>query len=151
MPTKSYLEGFSNSNLLLDPFTQFPIISDDIQQTLARQLGFDYNLKLWKPFAVDTDGRLLVTTSPTKTGEANNSNADVALVSVLLLSANPTRKQYILANTGNETVYLTFDATAIAASGIPLAPDSFFSDDIYTGAVSAIALVGSNNVRIAEF
>lgn len=147
---ESYKDGFGNTDLQLDPYDKKPTISDNIQQTIARLLGWHAASLTYKTILADTDGRLLVSSSPTQSALATSSQANVLLVSVQLLAANPNRKQYILENLGANPIFLGFGSNAIAASGFSLPSGGIFADDVWVGAITAIALVGSNDVRIVE-
>lgn len=151
MPKKSILQGFNNLYVGLQPYDIEPNVSDDIQQTLSRMQGFDYSGGLWRPLKVDTDGRLSVSTSPTQGATGVNSAVSVGTSSTLVIAANASRRQLLLSNQGLQTIYITFGATAVLATGFPLPSLGGIFLDTYTGVVSAIAGTAGQDLRVVEF
>lgn len=150
MTKKSQFNGFGDTEFQIEPYEFNPNVSSDIQQTLSKVSGFNESNRIWKGLRVDPDGRLYVSSSPTQTNDAVNSAASVTTTSTLLLSENPDRRQYIIQNLGSSDIYLMFDTIAVAAQGIKIPSDGLFGDDVYQGAISAICLTGTADVRIVE-
>lgn len=149
-PKHAFKPGFANNDLQLNPYDVNPIIEDTIGQGISYLLGWHETSDSWKSVLVDTDGRVLVSTSPTQTETATNSAANVTNVSSNILAANDSRKQYIIQNLGTVPIYLKFGTPAVVASGFQLPVNGIFVDDVYTGVVSAITASGSSDVRIVE-
>lgn len=149
---KVFRSGFWRTDLNLDPFTTEPKVSLDIDQTLARLLGFDYAGEQFRLVRVDADGRLLISSSETNTTSAQNSQATVTELGATLLSANPSRRQYIIQNLGDDPIYLNFGGTSDTTIDLQLPSNGIFIDDIYLGVVSALVEAGiSCDVRIVEY
>jgi len=125
-------------------------ISDDIQQSLARMLVWDYANKQWVLPIADTDGRILVSTSPTKATANNSSNPTVTTTSAAILSENTSRKQALIQNTGAVSVYLGFGEDATVATGFLLIPDAIYIMDVWLGSVTAIVSAGTSTLNIQE-
>lgn len=148
---KSTKPGFGDSDIGMSPYLPFPNLSEDIQQTLARLLGWDYLSFVYRSLIVDSDGRLLVSTSPTKSDSAVNSAVTVDNVGVTLLANNPLRKSYVIQNLGANIVYVRFGLVPLVATGIAVDTNGVLTDDIYTGIITAITSAGNSDVRITEF
>lgn len=144
-------DGFGNTDLGLTPYVPFPDIDEKIQQTISRLLGWDYLSDIYRSLIVDSDGRLLVSSSPTKADSGNNSAVTVDNVGVTLLANNPLRKSYVIQNLGVNIVYIQFGNTPLTTTGIALDTNGILTDDIYTGIITAITSVGNSDVRIVEF
>lgn len=149
-PKHAFKAGFANNDLQLNPYDVNPIIADGVDQSISYLLGWHETSDSWKSVLVDTDGRVLVSTSPTQTETATNSAATVTTTSGNLLASNPSRKQYIIQNLGTVPIYIKFGTPAVVASGFQLPVNGIFADDVYTGVISAITASGSSDVRIVE-
>jgi len=68
-----------------------------------------------------------------------------------LLAANPARTAATFQNRGNRSVYITFGATATAATGIEVPGGGTYFEENYTGVFSVIADQGSQAVFVVEF
>ena len=150
MPYNVTKEGFGVEDLDPTGANFLPELSDDIQRTLARLLGFHETSAKFKLLLCDTDGRLLVSSSATQASTATNSVQTVDATGETLLNDNTSRKQYIIQNLGTADIYITFGDTPATATGFKLVPDAVFADDVYTGKVTAITVSGSADVRIVE-
>jgi hypothetical protein len=82
---------------------------------------------------------------------ANNAGAvvSVGIASTTLLAANASRLSFILKNIGTVTVYVKFGAAA-ALTNFPLAVNEVLEGDDYTGIITAIIAVGTNDVAVME-
>ena len=86
-----------------------PIEADEIfKQSLSYLLGWIATKKAWTPILADNDGRMLVTSSATRTDIAINSKVVVSTSPDDALAANANRKQYIITNFGAENVIIRF-------------------------------------------
>lgn len=148
--TESFKDGFANNDLQLDPYERKPKISDEITQTIARLLGWHDTSKQYRSILSDADGRLLVSSSPTQSSAATNSQASVGVASSQLLAANPLRKQYIIQNLGSVAIYIAFGTAAIVATHFQLPAGGIFADDVWVGAIFAISTLAAQDVRIVE-
>jgi hypothetical protein len=144
-------QGFGITDLEFSVYEPFPDVDNKISQTLSRLLGWDDLSNQYRSILVDSDGRVLVSTSPTKADSGNNSVVTVDTGGDTLLQANSSRKSYAIYNIGTEIVYLRFGSTPLTSSGLPLSVGGFISDDIYTGEITAIVAANTSDVRIVEF
>lgn len=142
--------NFANTDIGLSPYLVNPEISETIQQTLARLLGWDNDTQQFKLILVDGDGRVLVSTSPTQASSGVNSQATVGVASSVILAANTLRKQYIIQNLGTTAIYLGFGSAAVVATGFQLPPNGIIADDVFIGEIQAISTVAAQDVRIVE-
>lgn len=145
------IDGFNTLDLGLQPYVKDIPISDNLQQTLDRLMAFDVNNKTWRTLKSDSDGRLYVTTAPTQTTIAPQSNPTVGVAQSAILGANPSRKLMIIQNLGGSPIYLGFGNNITAATGFQIAPGQTFIDDHFLGVVNAISGVAGQDVRIVEF
>jgi len=149
--SKSIKANVNRTDLALNPNPVQPDVDEKLIQSFARLLIWDSSNEIWKLALSDADGRLLVTTSATQASVANQPQINVALVSIQLLAANPSRRLVIIQNLGANPIFVNFGSTALAASGLQIGSGQTFIDDHTNGVINAIALVGSNDVRIVEF
>lgn len=126
-------------------------LSDDIQDTLARNFGWYDAGGLWKKLNSDSQGRLLVSLNAGQTQSATLSLLNVTNAAAKVLQANTNRRGYLIQNTGGNNIYLGFDSTLTSAKGIILAPGASYNDNVYVGDVWAIAVVASVEARAVEF
>lgn len=126
-------------------------IEETIKWVLSHLFAWDYLNEDWKQAICDSDGRLLVSTSKTKSDEGNNSAVSIDTGGDTILSANGDRKEFIIQNEGSVDCYIVFGDTPLVASGMILAPNVSFSDEIYTGQVTGITETGSTTLRVVEF
>lgn len=144
-------DGFNTLDLGLQPYQKDIVIADKLDQALARLLGFDVNNKTWRTLKTDSDGRLYVTTAPTQTNVAPQSNPTVGLAQSAILAANPSRKLMIIQNLGAAPIYIGFGNNITTATGFQIAAGQTFIDDHFLGVVNAISGVAAQDVRIVEF
>lgn len=151
MVRKIVEEDFAAVDFLAD-FPREPIEADDkFWQVLPFTLGFHQESARWKRILVDTDGRQLVSTSPTKSNTCTQSIPSVTTTSSTVLSQSSDRKQMILQNTGTVPIYLKFGASAATVNDFELLPDAVLIDDVYYGEVRAITASGTGELRISEY
>lgn len=131
-------------------YPQSPEVSETLQDTLGRTFGWDYANSNWKPAIIDTDGRLLVSTSPTKASSSVASSASPTTTSAVILSANADRKEAIIQNIGGVAVYISFGGTANITNSFLLIPDATLIVDVWLGAMAAITASGTGSLIIQE-
>lgn len=132
--SKSILEGFDRSNVQIEPPLPNPTILPDITQTLARLLGFDPLSKRFLIINADSDGRLLVSQSTTKTTIGVITRVALTGSTQLALPENTSRRSFRLLNRSAVLVKVGF-STPITTSYFTLDPNGTYSDDIYSGNV----------------
>lgn len=83
---------------------------------------------------------------------AVNTVAAVAVTSTSVLVANPGRRQFTIVNYSANQVSLNLGAgAAVAGSGVVLVAGASYTDNLWEGAVTAIALTGTSNVSVCEY
>lgn len=125
-------------------------VSDDIQQTLARLVGYDPNAKTFRFIPVDSDGRLLVGSGGIRTNAAVISAVDVLITATLLINENLDRNALNIYNNGTDVVYLGFTSSVVIADGFPVEAGANFYTENYTGKIYAISPAITSNVRLME-
>lgn len=150
MTTHVFTRGFYDTNLEMQPYIPTRDVSDDIQQTLDRLLGWYDAGKYWQAVQVDNTGRLLTSPSsvPVTTGTASQKNVTTADIEIL--AANSSRNYWIIKNFGSDVVYVTLGVTALTTTGYPLSPGDQIGDTIYKGSIRGIAASGTQDMRIIE-
>lgn len=146
--TKENFERFSFENS--GDNKDNPELDEKLLQSLSRLLAWDYANESWQMIISDNDGRLLVSTSPTKASSNVSSNPNITTVASNILTENPDRKQAIIQNTGGVSVYLGFGETATITKGFLLIPDAIFISDVWLGYISAITATGTSTLSIQE-
>jgi len=147
---KSNKLGFGKTDLQVVNPELYPDISDAIQQTLDRLLGYDVGNGQYKTLVCDSDGRLLVSTSALATSNANNSAATVGVASAQVVGANANRKSIYFCNNGTAVIYLGYGIDATLITGFPLPVGGYLFEDKYLGAIFAISTVAAQNLRVLE-
>ncbi len=151
MVRKIVEEEFAAVDFLAD-FPRLPIEAEDkFWQVLSYGLFWHEASNRWKRPLCDVDGRLLVSTSPTKSNECVQSKPAPTNVSSTVLSSNSSRKQMIIQNTGSVAVYLKFDDSAATTNDFKLDVGATLIDDVYYGEVRAITASGTGELRVAEY
>lgn len=120
-------------------------------QALSYMLGWIATTEAWTPILADVDGRLLVSTSPTKSNEANHSMPVVTNDSSIVLIENASRKAIVIQNTGTVDVFLSMDGGDATVEDLLLPVDSTYTDDVYFGKITAITASTDGELRIVEF
>jgi hypothetical protein len=123
--------------------------------------GPDGTLSAIKPAstaALSSDPALVVTTNGSTTSNIP-VNQTVGTVSVVVLAANPARRELIIVNTGVTVIYLGLGQTpTVNAFHIPLNAGSSVNDgtggnfvsDTWKGSVSAIGPVSNGSIVVTE-
>ncbi len=95
-----------------------------------------------------------VTVTPSALSANAPTNASVGTSSAQVLASNASRKGALLINLSANTISFGLGATAVLNQGITLVPYGAWSMDqasLTTGAINAIASVGSSTLAIQEF
>jgi len=79
-----------------------------------------------------------------------NANVSVSTTSVTALASNQNRIQCWFTNTGSTTISLSLGGTAVAGTGIILAPNASVNFTTFNGAVTAISSASGGTLAVAE-
>lgn len=128
------------------------------QLTIGNRAGATFNRIFW--YGSEETSIQALTSSVLTT----NSVIVVSPTSTILLNANPYRKYFLLVNTGTATdcAFALNSSISAFGSGTPLVKgtsnnngygsyESNSSNNIYTGAVSAITSAGTTSVSVIEY
>lgn len=148
---KSNKRGFGNVDIVPDKLFYQPDISEDIQQSLSRLLGWDALNEIFKLLGVDAEGRLLVSSGATKTDTITYTIIEVETTATLVVNQNNNRKQYLLQNLSGSVTWIGFDGNVDENLGYKLAVDASFGDDVYVGAIYALNTTGNANLLLIEW
>ena len=143
-------QGIGNYASGQNPYNNNPDVTQEIQSTLSRLLGFDISAEAWRDLLVDSDGRLLVSTAPTISSSINQFATTVGLVSGILIAENVNRKSILIQNLGTVPIYIEYDASASLVGGIRIPVDGSYFENAYIGQISAISTVAAQDVRVLE-
>jgi len=87
-------------------------------------------------------------------GDVTNSSSSVSTSSAQVLASNGLRQYAILVNDGDNNVYLAFNATATARSGLRLNSNGgaleINSQNLWLGAINAATETGTTTLTILE-
>lgn len=151
MGRKIFQENIKRLNIRSE-YDGEPIEAEEtFQQALAYLLGWIPTTKAWIPILSDVDGRLLVSTSPTKSNEANRSNPTINTVSALIIAENVDRKLIIVQNTGTVDFHIGFGTAAAGVSDFLVVAGATFIDDVYYGEMNGITALGTASLSVVEF
>lgn len=134
----------------VDRIILHPEVSEDLQQTLSRGMGWDRISNLWRFIEVDADGRQYVSTDATKAATGANSAVSVGVASTQILAANPLRKYFVIYNNGTVDISIEYDSVAVLADGLIIPSGGMFSDDGYVGAIYGISSLAAQDLRVLE-
>lgn len=150
MPIHSGLSNLGNTDWNFNSFDIDPDISNDIQQTLTRLIGYNANYDKWLTVPVDAQGRILVSTSQVQGNVPSISTVALLIgVETLLLSVNNGRRAYTVMNTGAVQIQVYF--VAASGSSIPLASGGVYTDDLTLGTVYGKSLSANTSVTVIEY
>ena len=100
----------------------------------------------------DSSGRLFTLGTPV--AAATNAAVSVAITSTAVIAANAARTFATFVNDSANVIYICLGTPAVANAGIRLnANGGSFEinrDNLYTGAVTAIAVGGASNLVVTE-
>jgi len=125
-------------------------IEEGYVQTLARLFAYNYLRNTFSKIICDVDGRLLVSTEPTKADEATQSSVDVTVAGETVVAANSLRRQLIIQNTGNIDAYITFGDAPETDNAMLLKPNVAFTDAVYIGKITAKTVGGTTHLHVVE-
>lgn len=150
-PTRTFYEENFGSVDVKSEYDGQPVEAETLyHQALSYILGYITTKKQWKPLICDTDGRLLVSTSSTKSNTTTQSKPAPTTSSAVILSENTSRKLMIIENTGSVDVYLAFRQGAATTNDFKLVPSATYIDDVYYGEVRGITASGTGELRVVE-
>ncbi len=147
--SKSHLDGFGEVAIDQQPRDLLPEIDEKVQPTLARLLGWESGVPQFRLIEVDSDGRILVSTDPTKVSDGTISHLSITATTQVVLGANSSRKYWFIRNDGVANVSFSFVTPVGSANFITLPAGGTFSDSNYTGAIYALGTVG-DTLQIIE-
>lgn len=127
--------GFYDVDGILLPFERNYPITNNIQQTLSKITGFDANNALNRLLVCDSDGRLLVSLSPTQTSTGNISQLVMDGTTQGALAANPSRKLLTIANRGAAIIKMSFVSPVGASNFFTIPVGGVYSNDRYLGTI----------------
>ena len=80
------------------------------------------------------------------------SSVAVSITSVTLIAANSARREVIIRNDTNNTLYIAHGGTATLSSAVKLKKGDTYIEDKYTGVISGIwdSASGGGNAQITE-
>lgn len=149
---KSIFDGLSHNELALDPYTNNPDISENIQQTISMLQAWNEALQTFKFVRMDNVGRLLVSFSPPSAPFVSQTNPAVGVAYGQVLAENQNRRYFLVYHGGTQAAYITYQAAGLDATSILIPPGSTFSDDLWTGAVYMKTATGlATSVVIWEY
>lgn len=125
-------------------------LSDDLLDTLARNVGWYDAGQRWKKINVDSQGRLLVSLNAGQIGNLTISKPAVAAVAVQLLPANTNRRRWEIRNTGLNDAAWGPTAAVTLANGVTIGAGQFDGDDIYIGDLWAISVGAGTTFEVIE-
>lgn len=142
--------NFASLYAALDPFDRSPELSEDIQQALVRLLGWDTLNQFWRKVLVNSNGALLTAQDSGYGRFQTISQVTVTTTSAICLAENTDRLSFALRNIGTNTIYLGLDSTVSSSNGWPLFMGEFYSNDLVTQDIWAIAAGGTQPLARIE-
>lgn len=123
---------------------------DKYRQALSFLFGWFAPKRRWKPILSDADGRLLVSSSETKSGVGEHSAPEISAVSAVMLPANVNRKLMIIQNFNDFDVFLSFDGGDATAVAFILQSGASYVDNVYYGKVTGRTATDTGSLNITE-
>lgn len=146
----SFRQGFWEIDGAIRPLDFKPSISDGIQQSLDRLMGFDYDANIWRFVRVDGNGLLYTSASAAAPTAAVQSTGAVIASASLLVAANTLRKRVIIQNTGAYAFTIGYNITMLFGDGVALYPGDIWIEDKWLGAMYGYMLVGATTTFSAS-
>lgn len=152
MPNIPVVEsGWENLDIETIPLLNMPPLTDVVQQSLSRLMGWNSSSKAFRRVAVDESGRILITPGQALQGQVNYIETFApATNAVVVLPSNPNRILYIVQNGFTAQIILGFDSLTSTTRGIRIAPEGLWTDELYRGDVWAVA-ASNQAIEIAEY
>lgn len=147
---KSLFDKFWLTEAQINPLIKLPDISEAIQQTLNRNMGFFEAGGIFKLLRTDGDGRLLVSTADVDTTNILPSVITVPGVVTQLLQANVNRRWFSIQNIGDTFCAVGSTNAVTYANGAKIPPFTRLSDDTYVGPIFANSILGNAVVLVLE-
>lgn len=148
---KAVIDGFGRSNADIEPLDPSPDISQNVQQTLARLMVWDYTNHQFKLVASDIDGRLIISMSGVQINTAQHGAVFPVAGAFNIRPANVNRRYLVLYNNTGNILYIGFTAGVTAANGFMFMPGTVYTDNIYTGEYWGIQPLFAGDIRFMEF
>ena len=120
---------------------------------LSASLRFLTNARAQDVAMVDANGDQLTGFNPSRPATATLTTVAASAVSVSLVASNAARRQVVIVNDGNKSLYVAFAATAsTTAFTVRLGGGNEFVSELdsYTGVISGIWDVAAGSARITE-
>lgn len=152
MPTIIVVEsGWENLDIETVPLLAMPPLTDVVQQTLARLMGWDEGSKSFRRLAVDSSGRVLTTSGQALNGQVVRTDTTApAANAAVVLPQNPNRLLYIVQNGFTTQINIGFDDTLATTNGIRVPPEGVWVDEVYRGDVWAVS-TANQSIEIYEY
>lgn len=84
----------------------------------------------------------------------NYSNVTIGSTATLILASNPGRRMFVIYNNGTNAIYLGPDANVTTTSGIPILPQTSFTQNgsrMWMGGWYAITSTSTSDVRYMDY
>lgn len=133
----SNFNGLAHNELGLDPYTDSPTISEDIQQTVARLEGWNEALQLFKLIRSDNVGRLLVSLAPPASPNVSQTTFTINAVEQQVLVPNQNRRIFILQNRGAGVITISYQPALASAQQMQIGSGGTWLEDLWSGSVFA--------------
>jgi hypothetical protein len=140
----------SRTEYEFSPYTDTPLVSDDIQQALSRLVAWDSAAELFRFVRVSANGYLIIENAPSPSGTASFSRAQPSAVATLIVSPNTDRRNLQIKNIGSMVCYIGDDNTVAVSTGYPLGIGEDVIIEQYYGSIYAIVSAGKTDVAIWE-
>lgn len=152
MPTIIVVEsGWENLDIETVPLLAMPPLTDVVQQTLARLMGWNEASKSFRRLAVDSSGRVLTTSGQALNGQVVRTDTTAPVApAVVVLPQNQNRLLYIVQNGFTSQINIGFDNTLSTLNGIRVPPEGLWIDEIYRGDVWAVS-TANQSIEIYEY
>lgn len=152
MPTIPVVEsGWENLDIETIPLLNMPPLTDIVQQTLARLMGWNASSKAFRRVAVDESGRLLISSGQALQGQVSDNSFSAGATATIALPSNVNRILYLIQNTGINNIFLGFDSTLSVSNGLLIPVNGTWTDELYRGDVWVITTSGSQFIYTAEY
>lgn len=148
---KSFMDGFANIDIELQPFDESPEIDPSLGQSLVRLFGWDEANKTWRALSVNSTGQVSTTTQETTIATGSYSAAAVGITATQIAPSNADRKRLLITNNHTDTLYIGFDNTVSVLTGYPINAGESIEITEYNGTVFGIMPTVAGDARILEF
>lgn len=144
-------QNFGYTEFPLIPGNQFPDVSPELLQTLARLLAWDAEHETFRFLRAGQDGRLIVSSEGSAVEYNVWSKTDVSTTALNLIPSNPDRVFFMLQHQGgSDLIRWQFNTTSISTVGFMLQPLTTYIDYAYKNNVWVRANTGTQGVLAIE-